>query len=211
MTATAKANSANTRERQKTDSVVVAVAVADVVAPEQNLLLDVLTKLTFSINPSSLVSTAPLLIYLFIIFKEKYKLQKMRFSLSVLVVLAACFHANDAQFNGMGRFFGNFAHGAMNMFMPFRQMFGGFGRPSQPSAAENFGIGGGTGAPQATGRDELNPADCGRDKKTGKGSLCFPDGLLCEQSRTFFVFLQPSNDVSKFQKCYLGLKLCFFT
>ena len=66
MTATAKANPANTRERQKTDSVVVvAVAVADVIAPEQNLLLNVLTKLTFSINPSSLVSTTPTF-YLFI-------------------------------------------------------------------------------------------------------------------------------------------------
>ena len=126
--------------------------------------------------------------------------------MSVLVVLAACFHANDAQFNGMGRFFGNFAHGAMNMFMPFRQMFGGFGAQRQPSAAENFGIGGGTASPQATGRDELNPADCGRDKKTGKGSLCFPDGLLCEQSRTFLflpAFSRPSlNDVTKCYICF---------
>jgi hypothetical protein len=129
----------------------------------------------------------PYFLFIYLLPSKKVVEKKMRFSLSVLVVLAACFHANDAQFNGMGRFFGNFAHGAMNMFMPFRQMFGGFGaqRPSAPSAAENFGIGGGTGAPQATGRDELNPADCGRDKKTGKGSLCFPDGLLCEQSRTF--------------------------
>jgi hypothetical protein len=67
----AKANPANSRERQKTDSVVVAVAVAVVVvAPEQNLLHNVLTKLTFSINPSSLVSTTLLFIYLFITFKK---------------------------------------------------------------------------------------------------------------------------------------------
>ena len=104
----------------------------------------------------------------------------MKFSLSVLVVFAALLHSNDGQFNGMGRFFGNFGR----MFRPFQTMFQGFApRPSQNSAGNSFGIGGGTDSPQATGRDELNPADCGRDKKTGKGSLCFPDGLLCEQSR----------------------------
>ena len=59
----------------------------------------------------------------------------------------------------------------------------------QQQPSNSFGVGGGTDAPVATGRDELNPADCGRDKKTGKGSLCFPDGLLCEQSRIFFKFL----------------------
>ena len=63
------ANPANTRERQKTDSV--AVAVADVVAPEQNLLLDVLTKLTFSINPSSLVSTTPLYIFIYLFSSQR--------------------------------------------------------------------------------------------------------------------------------------------
>ena len=101
----------------------------------------------------------------------------MRLVLSVLVVLAACcMHTNDAQFNGMGRFFGNF----MGMFKPFQAMFGGF----QQKPTNQFGVVGGTEGPTATGRDELNPADCGRDKKTGKGSLCFPDGLLCEQSKT---------------------------
>lgn len=104
----------------------------------------------------------------------------MRLVLSVLVVLVAFMHSNDAQFNGMGRFLGNFGH-MFNMFRPFQAMFQ---RPSP--AANSVGVAGGTDSPQATGRDELNPADCGRDKKTGRGSLCFPDGLLCEQSKKLF-------------------------
>ena len=48
-----------------------------------------------------------------------------------------------------------------------------------------FGGGdGGTRSPQATGRDELFPGDCGRDNDD-KGKLCFPDGLLCQQSKSF--------------------------
>ena len=58
-------------------------------------------------------------------------------------------------------------------------------QPQQQQPSNSFGVSGGTDGPVATGRDELNPADCGRDKNTGKGSLCFPDGLLCEQSRIF--------------------------
>jgi len=38
----------------------------------------------------------------------------------------------------------------------------------------------GTQSPQATGRDELNPTDCGRDPNKGTGKLCFPDGILCQ-------------------------------
>ena len=36
--------------------------------------------------------------------------------------------------------------------------------------------------PVSTGRDELYPADCGRDPKKGTGKLCFPDGQLCKNS-----------------------------
>jgi hypothetical protein len=49
-----------------------------------------------------------------------------------------------------------------------------------------FGGGGGrftddgTQSPQATGRDELFPRDCGRDTNKGTGNLCFPDGILCQ-------------------------------
>ena len=42
----------------------------------------------------------------------------------------------------------------------------------------------GTQSPQATGRDELFPTDCGRDPNKGTGKLCFPDGILC-QNRKF--------------------------
>lgn len=107
--------------------------------------------------------------------------------LLVLVIFAGVFHANDAQFPnmfGMNRFFGNFGRGAMNFFKPMQAMFGFGGNKNSP--ANSFGIQGGTDAPQATGRDDLLPADCGRDKKSGKGSLCFPDGILCEESKIFF-------------------------
>ena len=35
---------------------------------------------------------------------------------------------------------------------------------------------------QFTGRDQLFPDDCGRDDNN-KGNLCFPDGLLCQNSK----------------------------
>ncbi len=40
----------------------------------------------------------------------------------------------------------------------------------------------GTREPQATGRDELYPADCGRNPRDGTGKMCFPDALLCSYS-----------------------------
>ena len=39
-----------------------------------------------------------------------------------------------------------------------------------------------TKEPQATGIDTLYPEDCGRDENN-KGQLCFPDGLLCQNSK----------------------------
>ena len=45
------------------------------------------------------------------------------------------------------------------------------------------GVDPGTPVPQATGFDELFPADCGRHPHDGTGKLCFPDGLLCQQSK----------------------------
>ena len=41
-----------------------------------------------------------------------------------------------------------------------------------------------TKEPIATGKDALYPDDCGRDDKN-KGLLCFPDGLLCQNSKNF--------------------------
>ena len=52
----------------------------------------------------------------------------------------------------------------------FGGLFGGGGRFSDD----------GTQSPQATGKDELFPRDCGRDTSDGTGKLCFPDGLLCK-------------------------------
>ena len=43
----------------------------------------------------------------------------------------------------------------------------------------------GTESPQATGHDEMFPRDCGRDPDEGTGKLCFPDGLLCQNSKSF--------------------------
>lgn len=57
----------------------------------------------------------------------------------------------------------------------------------------------GTQQPQATGFDDLYPADCGRNPEDGTGKLCFPDGLLCRQSKiktfksTLFLFLKLCN------------------
>ena len=45
------------------------------------------------------------------------------------------------------------------------------------------GIDPGTQFPQATGRDELFPADCGRHTHDGTGKMCFPDGILCQNSK----------------------------
>ena len=47
----------------------------------------------------------------------------------------------------------------------------------------------GTQSPQATGNDKLFPDDCGRDENEGTGKLCFPDGLLCQNSKYLFVGL----------------------
>ncbi|XP_040574944.1 uncharacterized protein [Lepeophtheirus salmonis] len=62
-----------------------------------------------------------------------------------------------------GQFFNVFN----NLFRPLSTLFRG-------------GDDGGTPRPQATGNDELFPTDCGRNHKTGRGKLCFPDGKLCE-------------------------------
>jgi len=67
-------------------------------------------------------------------------------------------------------------------FNPFRNLFGGGGGGGFLGGL--FGGGrfkdDGTQSPQATGRDELYPRDCGRDTGKGTGKLCFPDGILCQ-------------------------------
>ena len=64
-----------------------------------------------------------------------------------------------------------FFNAIRNLFAPVTNLFNG-GRFQDD----------GTVAPQATGKEELFPSDCGRDTNLGTGKLCFPDGLLCQDS-----------------------------
>ena len=99
----------------------------------------------------------------------------MRIPLTVtvfFVVLSAS--VTEAQFG-----FGGFR----NIFQPLQN----FLQPVMRGVQNIFGGGpkfrdDGTKAPQATGVDKLFPDDCGRDEDKGTGKLCFPDGLLCQES-----------------------------
>ena len=70
-------------------------------------------------------------------------------------------------------------------------LFGGGGGGGGGGGFNLFGGGGGrfkddgTQRPVATGRDEAFPSDCGRNTKTGRGKLCFPDGQLCQNRELF--------------------------
>ena len=66
-----------------------------------------------------------------------------------------------------------FFNAIRNLFSPVTNLFNGGGR---------F-VDDGTQSPQATGREELFPSDCGRDTNQGTGKLCFPDGLLCKERK----------------------------
>ena len=88
-----------------------------------------------------------------------YHSQTMR--LLKIILSAAIIAATNAQFFNAIR----------NLFSPVTNLFGG-GR---------F-VDDGTQSPQSTGREELFPSDCGRDPQDGTGKLCFPDGLLCQNS-----------------------------
>ena len=65
----------------------------------------------------------------------------------------------------------------------FRMPFFGFrdGR-SQFSNGQGNTAEKATEKPIATGQDSLYPDNCGRDENN-KGNLCFPDGLLCQNSK----------------------------
>ena len=66
-----------------------------------------------------------------------------------------------------------------NFFRPFTRPFQGFFRNMFGGRFRDNG----TQRPQATGRDAIFPSDCGRDRNKGTGKLCFPDGILCQQSK----------------------------
>ena len=82
--------------------------------------------------------------------------------LLTLLPLALLFSAANAQFFNAIR----------NLFSPVTNLFNGGGRFQDD----------GTQSPQATGREELFPSDCGRNPNDGTGKLCFPDGILCQNS-----------------------------
>ena len=69
--------------------------------------------------------------------------------------------------------------GQFNPFDIFRQTFRGAQQVFQGPRFRDDG----TKAPQSTGKDEVFPRDCGRETDTGRGKLCFPDGLLCQSSK----------------------------
>jgi len=111
--------------------------------------------------------------------------------LATVAVAALLAGPSEAQlfsnfFRGLGRGVNNiFVRPVMNMFHgPPRGFRGGHnGGGGGGGFRGNRGPDGGTKKPQSTGIDETYPDDCGRDDDN-KGKLCFPDGLLCQQSKT---------------------------
>ena len=69
------------------------------------------------------------------------------------------------------------------VYEAFSDPNGRFQGPPAPVPGQFPGIDPGTPFPQATGRDELFPADCGRHVHDGTGKMCFPDGILCQTSK----------------------------
>lgn len=84
-----------------------------------------------------------------------------------LLLLSLSVHNANAQF-GFDIF-----RPLQNLLKPVMRFFGG-----GPKFVDD-----GTQTPQATGNDKLFPDDCGRDEDKGTGKLCFPDGLLCQNSK----------------------------
>ena len=88
-------------------------------------------------------------------------------ALSVLALLSV-FGSGEAQF----------LRGLANLFRAPVGGFNLFGGGNNNRFKDD-----GTQKPVATGRDEILPSDCGRNTKTGRGKLCFPDGKLCQDSK----------------------------
>ena len=86
--------------------------------------------------------------------------------LTTLAIASLALVANTPQ-PAEGQFFNALA----NLFRPITRAF-------SPRFRDD-----GTRSPQATGIDKVLPSDCGRDPDKGTGKLCFPDGLLCQQSK----------------------------
>lgn len=100
--------------------------------------------------------------------REDEEVAKMKpfTALTVFALLSALSGSGEAQF----------LRGLANLF---RAPLGGFNLFGNNDRFKDDG----TQKPVATGRDELLPSDCGRNTKTGRGKLCFPDGKLCQESK----------------------------
>ena len=108
---------------------------------------------------------------------------EMRIPANCLLVtcltLALAAQQANAQFGGF-----DFFRPIQNFLKPVMRFFGG-----GPRFRDD-----GTQAPQATGRDALFPDDCGRDEDQGTGKLCFPDGKLCEESKSLCLIINKSQN-----------------
>ena len=103
-----------------------------------------------------------------VVIKTKLIIMRVNFDIkltSTVVVLIAIFGSTLPPVEGQ------FFNALANLFRPIANAF-------RPRFVDD-----GTQTPQATGRDEILPKDCGRDPDKGTGKLCFPDGLLCQQRK----------------------------
>ena len=99
----------------------------------------------------------------------------MKLSILTLAVALICLQGCQGQFfNAIRNLFGGSSGGGGGGF----NLFGG-GRFRDD----------GTQSPVSTGKDALFPEDCGRDSNTGRGKLCFPDGQLCANRKSIWIFL----------------------
>ena len=108
---------------------------------------------------------------------------KHLYSLPVTLLLVLCLssHNVNAQFGGF------------NLFRPFQDLLKPVMRFFAPRFKDD-----GTQSPQATGIDKLFPDDCGRDVDKGTGKLCFPDGKLCENSKSNKYYRRRPSNCSNF-------------
>ena len=118
-----------------------------------------------------------------------------------LLLLSFSVHNANAQF-GFDIF-----RPLQNLLKPVMRFFGG-----GPKFTDD-----GTQSPQATGNDKLFPDDCGRDEDKGTGKLCFPDGLLCQNSKLRAICNNP--EITRQARLlsfhvvptYINIQICFLS
>ena len=102
--------------------------------------------------------------------------------ISSLIVLAVLLLAGTGNAQFFRNFFRGVGQGVNNFFRPVMNMFHGGFRGGRGRDLDETG---GTRKPVATGHDNPFPDDCGRDPVKKTGLLCFPDGILCRDSKFF--------------------------